>query len=293
MGLHTELSDFLRSRRARLSPEEAGLHQYGGRRRVPGLRREELAQLAGVSVAYYTRLEQGNGQNVSVEILDAVARALRLDEAERAHLMHLARPDRRAAARPVRPQRVRPQLQQLIDAMDGVPAYITGRRTDVLGWNRLARALLVDFPALPPAERNMARFVFLDPTARELFVDWAGKARDTVNYLRFDAGRYPCDERLCTLVGELSVRSEDFRQLWAAYGVQDKTFGTKEFQHPVVGPMTLAYEIFPVPGEQYLITFHAEPGSASAEALRLLASWGPAEAESVGEQPRAVRSPRG
>ncbi|WP_018350039.1 helix-turn-helix transcriptional regulator [Longispora albida] len=270
-----ELGEFLRSRRARLSPQEAGLQTYGRRRRVPGLRREELAQLAGVSVAYYTRLEQGNGQNVSSSVLEAVARALRLDEPERAHLMHLARPVRRSP-RQLKPQKVRPQLRVLLDTIADVPAYIVGRRTDILAWNRLARALLADFDALPPGERNMARLVFLDPNSRDLYTHWEEKAKEVVNCLRFCAGQYPDDPKLIELVGELSMRSEEFRKLWAAYGVEDKRHGVKQFSHPLVGPLTLAYEslLLPDDAEQYMVTFHAEPGSPDADALRLLSAWG-------------------
>ncbi|MEV6654222.1 helix-turn-helix transcriptional regulator [Streptomyces sp. NPDC051219] len=275
MDQRAELSEFLRSRRARLQPGDVGLPSYGRHRRVPGLRREELAQLAGVSVAYYTRLEQGNGRNVSAEVLDSIARALRLDDTERAHLTHLAKPKLKKK-KPVRPQQVRVELQRLIDAMDGVPAYILGRRLDVLAWNRMARALLGDFAALPPAERNMARMVFLDPNSRELYAEWECKACEVVSYLRLDAGCHPDDPQLSALVGELSVKDEEFRNLWAAHTVRDKGHGIKRLRHPLVGELTLSYETFRLPDnqEQSLITLHAEPGSASAEALRLLASWG-------------------
>ncbi|MFJ6568136.1 helix-turn-helix domain-containing protein [Streptomyces sp. NPDC091292] len=272
-----ELSEFLRTRRARLKPEDVGLPEYGRHRRVPGLRREELAQLAGVSVAYYTRLEQGNGRNVSAEVLDAIARALRLTDAERAHLNHLAKPTsnkkKKAAART---QPVRPALAQLLDAMDGVPAYIVGRRSDVLGWNRLSAALFWDWAALPVQERNWARLVFLDPAARDLFVDWDGKAADIVSTLRMDAGCYPDDPRLSALVGELSVKSDEFRRLWATHDVKEKGHGVKRLRHAVVGELTLPYESFRLADDpdQILVTYHAEPGSPSAEALRLLASWG-------------------
>ncbi|MBZ6475943.1 helix-turn-helix transcriptional regulator [Streptomyces griseocarneus] len=277
MDQRTELSEFLRSRRARLRPEDVGLAVHGGRRRVPGLRREELALLAGVSVAYYTRLEQGRGQNVSASVIDAIATALRLDRAERNHLTHLVRPA--TAGRPrtgaVRPQRVRPAVQHLIDSMEGVPAYVLGRRLDIIAWNRLASALLGDFSALPPGQCNLARMIFLDPAARELYVEWEGKAADLVALLRLDAGCYPDDPRLAALVGELSVKSADFRALWAAHNVRDKGFGVKRLHHPVAGPLTLAYEtlVLPADPDQQLVTYHAEPGSSSADALRLLASW--------------------
>ncbi|MEU5423235.1 helix-turn-helix transcriptional regulator [Streptomyces sp. NPDC001407] len=287
MDQRTELSEFLRSRRARLSPEDVGLTPHGGRRRVPGLRREELAQLAGVSVAYYTRLEQGRGQNVSSSVLDAIADALSLSQAERDHLTHLVRP-RRMRKPQVRTQRVRPAVQQLIDSMDNVPAYVVGRRLDVIAWNRMACALLGDYAAAPAHQRNLAWQIFLDPASRELYVEWERKAADIVAFLRLDAGCYPDDPQLAALVGELSVKSQEFRELWATHDVQDKGFGVKRLHHPVVGPLTLAYETLVLPADagQQLITYHAEPGSASAESLRLLASWSLGTAESRTDMPR-------
>ncbi|WP_367044561.1 helix-turn-helix transcriptional regulator [Streptomyces sp. Je 1-332] len=271
-----ELSEFLRTRRARLQPEDVGLPNFGRHRRVPGLRREELAQLAGVSVAYYTRLEQGNGRNVSGEVLDAIARALRLTDAEHAHLTHLAKPKQHKKKRAARPQRVRPALLQLVDALDGVPAYVAGRRTDILGWNRMAAALFGDWGALPPEERNWARICFLRPESRVLFRDWDQKASDIVSFLRMDAGCYPNDPLLSALVGELSVKSEEFRSLWATHDVREKGHGVKRLHHSLVGDLTLSYETLRLPDDhdQSLITYHAEPDSASADALRLLANWG-------------------
>jgi len=271
-----ELSEFLRTRRARLKPEDVGLPDYGRHRRVPGLRREELAQLAGVSVAYYTRLEQGNGRNVSSEVLDAIARALRLSDAEHAHLTHLAKPTQHKKKPSARPQQVRGALRQLLDTMDGVPAYISGRRSDVLVWNRMAAAVFGDWAELPPQERNWARMVFLRPEYRELFVDWEQKAIDIVCHLRMDAGCHPDDPRLSALVGELSVKSEDFRRLWATHDVKEKSHGVKRLRHPLVGDLALQFESFRLTddSEMALTMYHAEPGSASAEALRLLASWG-------------------
>ncbi|MFJ7291987.1 helix-turn-helix domain-containing protein [Streptomyces collinus] len=271
-----ELSEFLRTRRARLKPEDVGLPDFG-RRRVPGLRREELAQLAGVSVAYYTRLEQGNGRNVSAEVLDAIAHALRLSDAEHAHLMHLAKPKKKHEKKPAaRSRQVRPALRHLLDSIDNVPAYIVGRRSDILAWNRMAAALFGDWAEQPAQERNWARMVFLRPAYRELFVEWDQKAADIVGYLRMDAGCHPDDPQLSALVGELSVKSEDFRRLWAAHDVKEKSYGVKRMRHPLVGELTLSFETFRLvdESEQSLITYHAEPGTASAEALRLLASWG-------------------
>ncbi|MCC3768761.1 helix-turn-helix domain-containing protein [Streptomyces sp. UNOC14_S4] len=282
MDQRTELSEFLRSRRGRLSPEDVGLTPHGGRRRVPGLRREELAQLAGVSAAYYTRLEQGRGQNVSSSVLDAIADALRLNPTEREHLEHLVRPVRSSG--PVaRRQRVRPAVQHLIDSLGDVPAYVVGRRLDILAWNRMARVLLGDFPAFPAQQRNLAWQIFLDPASREIYVEWERKAAEIVAFLRLDAGYYPDDPRLGALVGELSVKSQEFRKLWAAHDVRDKGYGVKRLHHPVVGELTLACETLVLPSDQgqQVITYHAEPGSSSAESLRLLASWslGAAEAE--------------
>ncbi|MCZ0981054.1 helix-turn-helix transcriptional regulator [Streptomyces diastatochromogenes] len=279
MDLSTELGEFLRSRRARLKPQDVGLPDFGRHRRVPGLRREELAQLAGVSVAYYTRLEQGNGRNVSMEVLDAIARALRLSDTERAHLTHLAKPTvkKRQRAAIARPQRVRPGIQHLLDAMDGFPAFVLGRRGDILAWNRMARAVMGDFEAWEPEDRNMARMIFLDPNTRDLYVDWECKAVEVVSTLRLYAGCYPDDKELLSLVGELSVRSEEFRSLWAAHTVTDKGHGQKRMRHPLVGEMTLSYEALKVAGDDpdlVLVTYQAEPGSASADALRLLAQWG-------------------
>ncbi|MER6471317.1 helix-turn-helix domain-containing protein [Streptomyces collinus] len=271
-----ELSEFLRSRRARLKPEDVGLPDFGRHRRVPGLRREELAQLAGVSVAYYTRLEQGNGRNVSAEVLDSIARALRLSDAEHAHLTHLAKPKAHKKRPAARQQQVRAALCQLLDTMDGVPAYVVGRRAEILAWNRMAAALFGDWGQLPAGDRNWARLVFLRPDYRELFVDWEQKAIDIVCALRMDAGCFPDDPRLSALVGELSVKSEEFRRLWATHDVKEKSHGVKRLHHPLVGDLSLRFETFRVAGDadQALITYHAEPQSASAESLRLLASWG-------------------
>ncbi|MEU2022070.1 helix-turn-helix transcriptional regulator [Streptomyces sp. NPDC016469] len=267
-----ELGDFLRSRRARITPEDVGLNSYG-RRRVPGLRREEVAQLAGVSVDYYVRLEQGRGPSVSDAVLDAIARVLRLDETEHAYLRTVARPKSRKAANPSG-RRLRPGLRLLLDLFDRAPAFVLGRRMDVLAWNALGDALS-GFSRMPAAERNMPRQAFLDPGARELYPDWPAVAAETVAYLRLDAGLHPDDKELAALVGELSLRSEDFRRLWADHQVKAKTYGVKRMAHPVVGALTLPYETLAVPGEPdlSLVVYTPEPGSETAERIALLASW--------------------
>ncbi|MEU1877951.1 helix-turn-helix transcriptional regulator [Streptosporangium sp. NPDC020072] len=284
-----ELGEFLRSRRARLRPEELGLPAYGGNRRVPGLRREELAMLAGVSVDHYVRLEQGRTLHFSEAVLDAVARALRLDAAERDHLYRLARPwseaDRRENA--PEPQRVRPGLRRLLDLASGVPAYVVGRNTDVLAWNPLAAALITDFGALPPRRRNLARLVFLDEGTRGLYADWYGKAADVTAFLRLDIARYPDDPETAVLVDELSAASSEFRELWSEHGVRDKTHGRYVYRHPVVGELELGYETLRLPDDpdQALIAHTVEEGSGSETALRLLALW--AKESLVSPQPRS------
>jgi transcriptional regulator with XRE-family HTH domain len=278
-----ELGQFLKSRRALVRPEDVGLQAYG-RRRVPGLRREELAQLAGVSVDYYVRLEQGRAGHPSEGVLDAIARALRLDDTERIHLFDLTRPVRRRRASPT--ERVRPEVRRLLDALPGLPAMVIGRRMDVLAWNQLAAALIVDWGTLPREHRNSARHFFLDEGARDLYVDWEESARATVGWLRLAAGRHPDDAGLAELIGELSMRSEDFRRLWPRHDVREKTHGTKRLQHPIVGPLTLDYESLSLSGDgdQTLVLYTAEPGSESETALRLLGSV--AEPESAAERLR-------
>lgn len=301
----SELRDFLRSRRARIGPEDVGVAAHPGRRRVPGLRREEVAQLAGVSVDYYTRLEQGRTLHVSAEVLDAVARALRLDATERSHLFDLARPQRAPRPGPGRaaaagapgpaesggPQRVRAGLYRVLDALDdGTPAMIMGRRLEVLAANRLAEALYADFGAPDQRGRNLARFLFLDPAARPLFADWESAARGAVAALRFYAGRHPYDPGLSPLVDELAASDEDFRRWWAGHDVLEHTHGTKRFRHPAVGELALEYEslAFPDDPDQTLYLYTAEPGSPSDAALRTLAS----RTERTERTERADRSAR-
>ncbi|GAA5141083.1 helix-turn-helix transcriptional regulator [Nocardioides marinquilinus] len=275
MAAKEELREFLRSRRARVAPEDVGLDVDLGRRRVPGLRREELARLAGVSVDYYTRLEQGRDLNVSEEVLGAVADVLGLRADERAHLFDLAQPKhkRRRAPTPA-PQRVRPGVRVLVDSL-ATPAFVVGRRLDVLATNAMARALICDFDALPPRDRNHARWVFLDPIARERYLDWDLVARENVASLRMQAGRWPDDPDLASLIGELSMKSPEFAGWWADHEVLRQSHGTKRYHHPVVGDLTVAYEALAVPdaADQVLFVYTVEPGSPSEEALRLLASW--------------------
>jgi transcriptional regulator with XRE-family HTH domain len=271
----TELREFLRSRRARIKPEDVGLPSYG-RRRVPGLRREELAQLAGVSYAYYARLEQGYGETMSAEVLDAVARVLCLNEEERDHLIRLAQPDRQSttqAAAP--PQRLRPSVQHLLDTL-AVPAYVVNRRMDILGWNRLAAAVFGDWGRLPPEERNTARLIFLSPEARDRLADPDRAALQVAGALRINAGKSPEDSHLSSLIQELSHKSEDFRRFWAQHEVSCGTSGDSvRVRHPLAGEFDLIHEPMALPGgaPMRLTTYHAVPGSRSEEALRMLANW--------------------
>ncbi|MFC9682816.1 helix-turn-helix transcriptional regulator [Streptomyces sp. NPDC056948] len=284
MEQNAELGDFLRSSRARLSPGDAGLPPGGGVRRVPGLRREEVAHLAGVSTDYYTRLEQGRHPNVSEAVLDAVARALRLDDDERGHLFDLARPPatRARRRRPERVQRVRPEVHRMLDLFNGVsPAFVVNHRQDVLAANQLARALITDWDARPYRERNFVRYVLLDPAARELYGNWDEVAEIVVANLRLEAGRHPDDTRLNELIGEAVVKVPEFGSWWDSHRVAQCVHGTQHFHHPVVGEFTLHHETlaFPADPGQTMCVYTAEPGSASAQTLALLASWSAPEAQ--------------
>jgi transcriptional regulator with XRE-family HTH domain len=273
----SEIREFLTSRRARITPEQAGLVSYGSRR-VPGLRREEVAVLAGVSVPYYTRLERGDINGVSDSVLDALARALQLDEAERAHLFDLARaaqplvsPRRRRSTK----QRVRPAVQQILDAITGAAAFVRNERLDVLGGNPLGLALYSEMFIAPARPVNTARFVFLDPRAPDFYLDWDRAARDVVAVLRSAAGRDPYDRGTSDLVGELSTQSELFRTHWATHNVRFHVTGIKRFHHPIVGDISLNFERLGLDADPGLtiFTYTAEPGSRDEEALQLLASW--------------------
>jgi len=272
-----EVREFLSSRRARVTPEQAGLPAYGGNRRVTGLRREEVAMLAGVSVDYYVRMERGSLSGASDSVLNAVAGALQLDEAERDHLFALAR-----AAGPGRRRRrrtpsttVRPAIQQVLDAITDAPAWVRNGRHDILAMNRLARALFSPVLADPHRPANSTRFVYLDPAAKEFFVDWERIANDAAAMLRLEAGRNPHDQALIELVGELSTQSEIFRQRWASHDVQFHRSGQKRLRHPVVGQLDLNFESMELPSEPGLVlnVYTAPADSPTSDALKMLATW--------------------
>jgi transcriptional regulator with XRE-family HTH domain len=284
MGQSAEFGKFLKAMRSRLSPEDVGAGPTPGARRVPGLRREEVARLAGVSTDYYVRLEQGRNIHPSRTVLDAVSRALRLSSSEHAHMMDLLENcagTPRSAGQPA--QGVRPALRHLLEAVGDVPALVLGRRSDVLAGNGLAFLLFTDFPALPPAERNLTRWLILDPAARELFRDWKTVAAEAAGALRLDVGRHPNDALANQLVGELAVNSEHFRQWWAGHRVASRSAGTVRLHHPAVGDLELNFEnlVLPDDSAQTLRVYSARPGSPSSDAVALLGSLGAAD----GEQP--------
>jgi transcriptional regulator with XRE-family HTH domain len=279
MDPRDEIRDFLISRRAKISPSQARLPAYGGNRRVAGLRREEVAMLAGVSVDYYTKLERGNFGSVSEGVLDALARALQLDEPEREHLFHLALAN--APIRPVRrrvaPQTVRQAVKRVVDGLTDAPAFVRNNRRDLLAANALGRALYSDLYADADADGavNTVRFLFFNPKARVFFRDWDKAAADIVANLRTEVGRDPHDRALQGLIGELSARSPEFSKLWSSHDVRYHDTGFKALSHPVVGDLDLTFEVMDLPADtgQSLIVYGAEPGSATAEALRLLSIW--------------------
>jgi transcriptional regulator with XRE-family HTH domain len=284
-----QVREFLTSRRERISPAQAGLPAYGGgNRRVKGLRREEVALLAGVSIDYYVRMERGNLGGASEAVLDGVANALQLDEAERAHLFDLAR-----AAQPASPRQRRSKtsgvtqgIEQILDAMTDAPAWVRNARHDMLAANRLARALYAPILADPRRPANNARFVYLDPAAHEFFADWDSAADDIAGMLRSEAGSNPRDKQLVELIGELSTRSEEFRRRWAAHNVRFHRTGRKRIHHPVVGTLDLDYEAmeFPAHPGLTLLAYTAPAGTTTADSLRMLASWA-ATAEQSGDLP--------
>jgi transcriptional regulator with XRE-family HTH domain len=288
-----EIREFLTSRRARITPEQVGLVSYGSRR-VAGLRREEVAVLAGVSVPYYTRLERGDMSGASANVLEALARALQLDDAERAHLLDLARATQPPAALPRRrrraKQRVRPDVQWTLDAITGAAAYAGNDRLDILAANHLGRALFSELYASPTRPANHARFVFLDPRAEAFYDDWDRAASECVAILRSAAGRNPSDRDLSELVAELETTSDEFRERWASHDVRFHNTGIKHFHHPVVGELNLTFNRLDIAADYDLtiFTYAAEPGSRSEEALKLLDSWaatlGTAESPNATEQ---------
>lgn len=276
MDHRTAVSDFLRTRRDRITPEQAGIIG-GSRRRVPGLRREEVAMLAGVSVEYYARMERGDLAGVSAEVLDSVAQALRLDEAERDHLDDLARA---AGPRPMRRRRkacekgVTPAFQRFLDAVTGAPVWVRDRRMDFVAANALGRALYAPLFEDPSGRANTARFTFLDPAARLFFPDWEANADGIVATMRTYAGQNPLDKGLTDLIGELVTRSDAFRQRWSVHDVRHHRAGAKRIHHPVVGDLELSYEAMDLPAnpDWFMFAYTAEPGSPTEERIRLLGS---------------------
>lgn len=273
----SELGEFLRLRRAALQPEDIGVVGYGIRR-VPGLRREELAMVAGVSATYYTRLEQGLSVNASDSVIDSIAAALQLTADERAHLFDLARPKRSTRRRTgVKPDQARPGILRLLDSLASTPAVVIGRRSEVLGWNSLGHRLVaghldVDSPTRPHDRPNSTRMVFLDPHTRELYGRWHEEAERAVSSLRVLAAKSPDDPELVALVGELSLKSPEFGRLWAKHPVAACVSGVKHFHHPEVGDFELAFEVLTPPDESMhrLLVFTPEPGSAAEQAILLL-----------------------
>ncbi|MFJ6573592.1 helix-turn-helix transcriptional regulator [Streptomyces sp. NPDC091292] len=289
----SELGDFLRACRAALDPARVGLPDDGRLRRVPGLRREELAQLAHVSVDYIVRLEQGRTRRVSRPVLDALADALELAPDERTHLFTLAETVQTAPARQPIARHVDRQLRHLLDGMHDVPAMILNRRMDVLAWNRAARALLTDFDALPDAERNLIRLTFLDDSFRALYADWPRAARECVAVLRMEADRHPHDRALSGLIDELMAGDPDFRTWWATHRVRGPRQLTKTYRHPVVGSLTLDVQQLTVDTEpdQFLVAYTAPPDTPSYDALRFLLQWSTPGSEPVDRSARRPSSP--
>ncbi|MFE2544717.1 helix-turn-helix domain-containing protein [Actinacidiphila glaucinigra] len=285
-----ELGAFLKARRAQLAPDECGLPPTGSTRKVAGLRREEVAQLAAISVDYYTRLEQGRVR-ASASVLAPLARALRLDDDQQRYLYELAgKADAHPRRRPP-PQRVRPAMRRLLDQLTATPAVVLGRRMDVLAWNDAAAALYTDFSAIPPDRRNYVHLLFTDPAVRGMHLRWEHDARDAVAALRMQAAAEAGDPELSRLVGELSVQDADFRTWWAEHRVIATAYGTKHYRHPVVGDLTLDCDTWSSPDDsgQRLMVLTAEPGTPSYDALRILASWtaGRPDANEAGDRARS------
>ena len=283
-----QVREFLRTRRARISPQQAGLPAYGGNRRVAGLRREEVALLAGVSIDYYVRLERGNLSGASESVLEGLTRALQLDDAERDHLYDLARSASPVPARRQRrpsPATVPASVQMVLDAVTDAPAWVRNARHDLLAANRLALALYAPMLADPRRPANTARFIYLDPTSQIFFTDWDKAADDIAAMLRSEAGRNPHDKQLIELVGELSTRSGEFTRRWAAHDVRFHRSGVKRLHHPAVGDLELLFEAMELPAHPGLtmLVYTAPAETATADKLRLLASW----AATTSRQPSA------
>ncbi|MEU6375130.1 helix-turn-helix transcriptional regulator [Streptomyces sp. NPDC046909] len=268
-----ELGEFLKKRRSELSPRTVGLPETGGPRRVAGLRREEVAQLASISTDYYTRLEQGRLQ-ASAPVLETLARVLHLDDDERGYLFQLAGKTTVRVRRRGR-QQVQPQLQRVLDDLTATPAIVQGRRGDILAWNALASALVIDFSRIPEKHRNYPRIQFTEPSMRDLYADWETSAQISVAQLRMEAAKYPDDPRLIELVGELSTRDKEFARWWGDHKVAARTVGTKTLNHPVVGELVLDWDTLTAntDPDQHLTVWTAAPGSPTHERLRILASW--------------------
>jgi transcriptional regulator with XRE-family HTH domain len=285
-----DLGEFLQARRKQVQPEAVGIEAYG-RRRVSGLRREELAALAGVSVDYYVRLEQGRAVNPSEGVLDAIARVLALEETERIHLQRLGRagPRRQRASQPL--EVARPGIARLLETLDRVPAYLLGRRLDLIAWSAVGSALLGDFAARPARDRNLARLVFLDPAMQDLFPEWERVACETVGLLQLAAGRNPHDPDIAALVEELSLKRESFRSLWVDHDVAEVTSGTRRFRHPVVGDLTLRFEVMVASDDcsQTLVTYTAAADTPADTALKLLATWAASESAATARSPSPKR----
>lgn len=286
MDPQKEIREFLTSRRAKLTPEQVGLRSYG-RRRVPGLRRDEVAQLAEISVEYYSRLERGNLKGVSDSVLHALTRALRLDDTEERHLRDLMR----AAATTIRPTprprtlktTVRPSIQRMLDSITTIPAILQNSRLDMIATNQLGRAFYLDHWDNPTGQANHARFIILDPRGRVFAPDWDAAAADVVALLRAAAGHDPLDKQLSDLIGELSMRSDEFRTRWGARNVLQQKAGAKRLHHRIVGEMTVDFDVLETVAEpgMMLYTYSAEPGSASEDSLRLLANWAATNTEQL------------
>ncbi|MDP9696794.1 UNVERIFIED_ORG: transcriptional regulator with XRE-family HTH domain [Arthrobacter globiformis] len=281
MDSANEIREFLMTRRARITPEQAGLPAFGyRRRRVNGLRREEVALLAGMSTEYYIRLERGNAKGVSESVLEGISQALKLDDAEQVHLYDLVRaanegthPARRRS--PARAQQVRPGVQRMIDAMTALPTVVQNERLDIVASNQVGRAFYSEMYIQPQRPANFGRFLFLDPRSRDFYRNWDDAAQQTVALLRGAAGRAPYDRDLSDLIGELATRSDDFRTLWASHDVRLHHSGSKQVHHPIVGDLDLTFEALEVATDKGLsiLAYTAEPGSTSHDSLQLLAHW--------------------